>query len=353
MKRLILAVALILLASLPAGAQGLQPQAFVPGHVVLPQVALREGVTVDLSLTVFTNPERCQERTVFAVHGMLHTAAAWGPLAALLLAQPPGLAPCRILALDLPGHGRSSLPSGTLFGELTLDDYVTSVLASVARLQDLGLQPDTLMGHSLGAALVVLAQQRLKTQDSSLRRAYGVRQAVLLGAAVLNPIPQPQWDSGAALAPILAFTTETPEMGRYVAVPVPFWRAFMFLNLATPPQAPAGAPGVAEIVAQGYFGPVGSPVAPESRAMLDGMVPRPSADPGLFGPEAGTRLTMVAYEQDRVVKMDKALAYYAHLTGDQAGVRFVAVGGLDAVHDTHISDPGLLLAAAPWLITAF
>jgi pimeloyl-ACP methyl ester carboxylesterase len=345
MRRLILVVALVLLA-LPVCGQSSPPPAYTASRVILPQVVLHEGVTADLSLTAYSNHhEPCLQGTLLAVHGMLHTAAAWEPLAAALLqTRPRILQPCRILALDLPGHGSSSLPSGALFGELTIDDYVSAVLGTLDRLHQLGIYPDTLVGHSLGGAILVLTQQRLKAADTSLRHAHHVHDVVLLGSAVLNPIAQPQWDSGMALAPIFAFGQESAELGRHVAVPVPFWQAYMFMNLATPPAMPPTAPTVAEIVDRGYFGPKGSPVALESRAMLEGLVPRPSVDALLFGWHEGTRLTMVAYEQDRVVRADKSLDFYKHLTGDADAERFVVIGGPNAVHDTHIADPALLLA---------
>lgn len=342
----------LLLAPFAAAAQ---EGALTKSTVILPGVSLREGVTADLAITIFTNRQApCAGRTVLAVHGMLHTAAAWEPFATALFQRLPlGERPCRVLALDLPGHGLSGLPSGALFGELTLDDYVAAVLGSLDRLHDLGIYPETLVGHSLGGAILPLMQNRLTGNGNNLCRAHGVRNVVLFAAAILNPIPYAQWDSGAALAPFYAQAQESAELGRYIAYPVTLWRNPLFKNLATPPQFAAGTPSVEEIVARGYFGPQGSPVAFESRAMLEGMVPRPSVDALLFEPSSGTALTMVLYEQDRLVSIDKSIAFYTHLTGDTDLVRLVVVPGPNAVHDAHISDPAFVISAMGALVRAF
>lgn len=80
---------------------------------------------------------------VLALHGWLDNAASFDRLAPLL----PDL---RIVALDLPGHGRSQhRPSGFY----TFIDYV----ADVAHVADaLGWQKFALLGHSLGAGVGAL-----------------------------------------------------------------------------------------------------------------------------------------------------------------------------------------------------
>lgn len=313
--------------------------------LVLPGISLREGVTVDLALTIFTNDRYpCPGRSVLAVHGMLHAAAAWEPFTAALFDRLPlGERPCRVMALDLPGHGHSSLPAGALFGELTLDDYVSAVMGSLDRLHELGVYPETLAGHSLGGAILTLMQERLVSSATNLRTAHGVRDVFVLGGAILNPIEYAAWDSGAAFAGFFAYGVESAELGRYIAYPTAMWRNALFKNLATPPQFAVGTPSVEEIIARGYFGEEGSAIAVESRAMLESMVPRPAVDGLLFDSQSGTRLTMVVYEQDRLVTVSRSVQFYTHLTGDTALVRFLAVPGPNSVHDTHISAPAFLI----------
>jgi pimeloyl-ACP methyl ester carboxylesterase len=341
----------LLLAPTLAGAQSMElhgpahSASVASGHattsVVLPGVALREGVTADLHLTVFVDrrDDPC-DRTTFAVHGMLHAAAAWEPLAGALFEQTASSQrPCRVIALDLPGHGRSPLPTGALFGELVFDDYVTAVLSTLDRLRDIGVRPSAIVGHSLGGAMIQFAQQRLAIAGTNLRRAYGVKDAVLLGSAIPEPIPVP----GGSLAALAQFITFTPELGGHVAVPAPVWRVFFFSDLSR--QLAPGAPTAEEIVAHGYS-------SVESLALIQGLTPRAFIEAGVFGPAARTTLTLVAYEQDPIIRPESSQALYVHLTGDASAERFVVVEGPASVHNIHMSAPTLLLQAMTDLATA-
>jgi pimeloyl-ACP methyl ester carboxylesterase len=80
-------------------------------------------------------------RPVLALHGWLDNAATYDLLAPML----PG---CRIVALDLPGHGHSThAPAGAVYPFI---DYVAAVHAVLATL---GWERCALMGHSLGAGV--------------------------------------------------------------------------------------------------------------------------------------------------------------------------------------------------------
>lgn len=82
-----------------------------------------------------------QGRKVLALHGWLDNAGTYDRLAPMLPA-------CRIVALDLPGHGRSShAPQGVLY------PFIDLVAAAHATLDALGWTACTLMGHSLGAGV--------------------------------------------------------------------------------------------------------------------------------------------------------------------------------------------------------
>lgn len=81
---------------------------------------------------------------VLALHGWMDNAATFDALAPLL----PGL---RIVALDLPGHGRSEHRGP---GSYYFLDYVADALAAADAL---GWERFSLLGHSLGAGVSVLA----------------------------------------------------------------------------------------------------------------------------------------------------------------------------------------------------
>ncbi|MBS0432431.1 MAG: alpha/beta fold hydrolase [Proteobacteria bacterium] len=83
---------------------------------------------------------------VLALHGWLDNAAGFAAVA-------PLLAEChRVIALDLPGHGRSAhLPSGVARYHAT--DYVDHVLNAADALR---LDRFALLGHSLGAGVASL-----------------------------------------------------------------------------------------------------------------------------------------------------------------------------------------------------
>ncbi len=81
---------------------------------------------------------------VLALHGWLDNAATFARLAPLL----PGL---DLVALDLPGHGRSDRrPEGACYHFI---DWVADVLAAA---DVLGWQQFSLLGHSMGAGIATL-----------------------------------------------------------------------------------------------------------------------------------------------------------------------------------------------------
>lgn len=84
---------------------------------------------------------------VLCVHGLGSSHAAWGPLALALSSTH------RVLAVDLPGHGRSPAD-----GRSTAVKDAGGVLERVVQRLDAG--PLTLVGHSMGAAVAVLAAAR-------------------------------------------------------------------------------------------------------------------------------------------------------------------------------------------------
>lgn len=93
-------------------------------------------------------------RPVLALHGWLDNAASFAPLA-------PYLDGCRLVALELAGHGHSEHRPG--FGHYHYADYLDDTLAAADAL---GWEQFTLLGHSLGAGIAplvaVMAPERVQ-----------------------------------------------------------------------------------------------------------------------------------------------------------------------------------------------
>lgn len=85
-------------------------------------------------------------RPLLALHGWLDNGASFTPLAAALPER-------RVIALDLPGHGRSAhLPSGPYVQY----NFTGSVPIVLAAADALGLERFDLLGHSMGAGIASL-----------------------------------------------------------------------------------------------------------------------------------------------------------------------------------------------------
>lgn len=341
----------------PLGAGAAAPRA--PSHalaaalpaadtdLVLPQVPLRPGVTVDLHLKVFVDEARqaaapcAAPKVVLAVHGFAHTAATWARYADARFAEPEGR-PCAVLALDMPGHGGSSLPQGLLFGELTLDDYATALLAALDALQGSAFAPTELVGHSQGGLLIQMAQQRRVDEGSSLRQADGIAEVELLASAFPAGLPWSFAESGAAAALLGSLIVPAdPVLGPHVAVPAGLWPVLFFSNLSA--QVAPGAPTAAEAAANGWIAP-----APLYASLqLVGAPPfgRPLVAEGVFAGRYGTRLSVVTFEQDQLIRPAEGQALMRHLTGGENGQIFIVVPGTYAVHDLYLSDPAAILRA--------
>ncbi len=311
------------------------------GDIAIRGVVLRPGVTVDVHLSVFANPRgQCEGKTILAVPGAAHTAATWAPFAeALFERRPGGRKFCGLVALDPPGHGRSGLPRGLLFGELTLDDYATVLLSTLQRLSHLGIRPHTVVAHSQGGLVVQLAQQRLAEAGTSLRRAFHVKRLLLFASAGPAPIPWAFVDGGAAGPLLKAFLTSDAVLGTHFALPDAFWVTLAFADLTG--TIVTGAPTPAEVAARGWNAP-GPGVA---TLQLVGAPPfaRPRVAAGVFDPARGTRLLVVSYEQDPLIRPDENRLLYEHLTDDPSGALFLEVSGPGTVHDLHVADPQRLL----------
>ncbi len=133
-------------------------------------------------------------RPVVLVHGVGGRAAVWQP-------QLDGLADvARLVALDLPGHGRSAGPSCR-----SIDDYAAAV---VGVLDALDLGAVVLVGHSMGGAIgQVLALAHPGRVAGLVLVATGARLRVLPRIFDLFRADPPL---GCRLVGSLAYSPETP-----------------------------------------------------------------------------------------------------------------------------------------------
>ncbi|WAS91117.1 alpha/beta fold hydrolase [Nannocystis punicea] len=307
-----------------------------PG-ILLADVALRPGVTVDLFVNVYGHlgsaghAKKCQ----FAVHGGVFAAASWRPYAEAL-----GEDAC-VLVVDLPLRGNSGSPKGAQFGDLDLFDYVTAIEEVLERLDDRKIRPRTILGHSMGGTLVQMLQQRLFAEGSSLRKRFGIREAILVASDLPAEVPWALGDSGDLSGLIEAFAVDEPGLGLLFEIPVSLWPAFYFTDRDNNVVPGALTP---EEIEAGGFNALGEPL--RAIHQLNGTGPftsRPSAQADLF--EKGTRLRAIAYEEDIYVQLAESETLYRHLTGDATSSCFVPVLGPGAVHVLQFSDPQALVDA--------
>lgn len=307
-----------------------------PGFL-LEDVQLRPGVTVDLFVNLYGTLDKPSKskHCHFAVHGGVFAAASWRPYAEAL-----GEDAC-VLVTDMPVRGNSGVPQGALFGDLDLFDYVTAIEEVLERLDDRKIRPRTILGHSMGGTLVQMLQQRLVDQGSSLRKRFGIREAILVASDLPAEVPWALGDSGDLSGLIQAFAVEEPAFGQLFEIPVSLWPAFYFTNRDNDVVPGALTP---EQIEAGGFNALGEPL--RAIHQLNGTGPfasRPSADADLF--ERGTRLRAIAYEEDIYVQLAESETLYQHLTGDSAARCFVPVLGPDTVHVLQFSNPQALVDA--------
>lgn len=305
-------------------------------------VQLRGGST-EICADVHDNPRAPLGTTVLAVHGFTGTAATWQPLVNAMfndsiLRRSVG----RVIAIDLPGHGDSSLPFGLpggLFGDLLIQDYVGVLLQAIDILRAQGLGARTVLGHSMGGLIIQSAQETLLAQQSSLA-AHGVLGAILLAPVPVANVP---WApaSSSNLSPFVVFT---PELGAYLDIPP----ALLAQSAGFRTFAGTLVPGVPDATTmEAYVG-----LEPLNVGLqLGGQIPRPSAREGAFATVRGTVLSVISLSQDLLVPATFLGALYVHLLGRQ-GLLYRPVVSPLAAHNMHITDPmGLLteLRSLPYM----
>jgi pimeloyl-ACP methyl ester carboxylesterase len=345
-----------LLAASPASAH---PQgddlddAFAGGapsaqDVFLDGVELRPGVTATIHLRVLSRPTPGSCHTaIVAVPGAATSATSLVDTGEAILASPggddDGEGACRFIVVDLPGHGESPPPVGALFGDLGIEDYCAALLGTLDRLEDRGIHTTTLMGHSMGGMVVQRAQQLLVDRGSSLREAHDVKHVVLLAPGA--------WPGGASCA-LCVNTQFAAALGQFVVFDpslgliLPRLPGAVYLELAF--SRPDGtvatdAPTPAEVDARGFS--TDESVAAIQEFLAAPPIPRPNLDPGIFSSDFGTKLDVIAFQQDTLVLPSEAEANYQYMTGESPEHGFTTVDGENAVHSMPMYNAAEMLAA--------
>ena len=350
--------------------------------VMLADVELRPGVTVDLHVRVFVNEEQpCQGRTVLLVPGAWGSAdvAAWTPFTeALFTDNQAGRKGCRVAILDLPGHGLSGLPEGgPLLGELTQTDYAAALIGALEQLPDWGVKPKTVLAYSMGGIVTALAQQALIDRGTNLRKAFNVQKVVLL-----SPVPPAEtpWAVADAFGPFydgFYFCYTGPGGG---VIPgcelidtepdgdVDYFDFQAFdptvrwdCDPDTTPLGPLGGfpdPLPAPVV-EGLCDPITQygdtfldfgthESATAIYEILGGFqYQRPSVDPGIFKRRHKTTLFSIGLENDLTILPTETAASYVHYADDPGLSGYVMVTGPTTDHSMIFIDPeGLLVGIA-------
>ncbi len=317
----------------------------VPAHEDLSfSVGLRGTGSVTIHADVYNNPANHGLITILAVHGFTERGSMFQPLASAIFADHIlGLAVKRIIAIDMPAHGGSgvpTLPSPLKFGDLLIEDDVSVLIESIDALKTLGKGAQIVMGHSMGGLEIQAAQETLLAQNSSLAK-HGVVGAILIDAV---PARGTQWTQ--LVAPdYTPFVTTDPVLGTILNLPAalePQAGGFTTLAGTIVPNAPSAA----TVVANNWVGP--EPIT-TTLELVGTSAPlwRPFVRQNAFALSHGTVLTVISGSQDVLTPAVDQPLLYTYLTGMNATgtTLYRPVVADDAVHSMFVSNPTGLLAA--------
>jgi pimeloyl-ACP methyl ester carboxylesterase len=312
-------------------------------------VTVRGTGKVTLHASVYVNDKALGQTNLLAVHGLSETGFTFAPLAqAIFDDRTVGRTVHRLVAIDLPGHGDSTfptgLPTGVHFGDLTIDDNVDVVLQAIDALGAKRLAPRVIIGHSMGGLEVQAAQQALLAKGSSLA-AHGI-----FGAVLLAPVPPHGRPWTPATSDPSAFIVNDPALGSYLSLTPDAFVPQAFLT--SKGTVATDAPTPAEVAAGRYVGPeplitllqlIEQPIPlPDDTTTT---IPRPSVDAGAFSLRHGTLATVVSFSEDVLVPAADLAQLYPYLTGDRRSILYRPVVGPNAVHATYISEPDVVVEA--------
>ncbi|MEW6732203.1 MAG: alpha/beta fold hydrolase, partial [Acidobacteriota bacterium] len=321
---------------LVAGLGGWQATAAQTNDVVKFTIQLRDNVTVEMGAIVLKNSKKAKKgATILVLNGTGQTANTFRPLAASLFSKKTSSKVAQVILLDYPGHGNSGLPmpSTTLkFGDLTVADYVSALLRSLEKLAAMQLKPNVLLGHSLGAEIIQLAQQRLTSQGTNLKQSFGISGAIFLVPDIAGPLP---WAFTANAGPVVApLIRNDPNLGMILDIPASVFVDLFYRDRQGRLIANATTPD--EAVAKGFISFDSATLGAE----LLGLPPftqRPQLSEGIFDTSSGTAAGLLAFAQDGLyVFPDEHRNLYTFLTRDQNLRLFFTINDPDSVHNIHV-----------------
>ena len=354
--------------------------------LVLSDIDLGGGSTADIHVESFEsnsafcnglNQDSLNLHTIFAVHGLSGSAGAWQNLSNALFANnPTGGVVCKVLAIEMPGHGGSGLPTPILFGELSHINYANAILNSLTELAQQGIRPISIISHSNGALNIQVAQQLLVNLGTNFAQEYGIEKITFLAGIPSAPISWPLADTtGDALEALAAcysgFDVVVPPLTPECQV---FdddtdgdvdWNDIQAIDMSgiifdcdplTVPvgisEAPNTPPGNGScedpttlgdrLPGVGFFEPEPLNII---RAVFDALPQmRPATNPGIFG-GLGATLQVIAFEMDTTVGPPSVHQnLFNHLINGTNGVFFL-VEGPDTNHGFFDIDPEGFLEA--------
>jgi pimeloyl-ACP methyl ester carboxylesterase len=312
---------------------------------VRPRGLGKPAVYVKVNTDTLTNPNPGSGGvTILTVHGMAHTGNSFIPLSGELFAnQPNGIRVKRVINLDLPGHGSSTLlpkKMSVKFGDLTIDDYARVLTATLDHYRGAS-KPTVLFGHSMGGLVIQVAQEQLLNEGKNLR-SKSITDVIVIASASPSAVPDPFLESGAGIGLLSYYTQpEDPTLGTYVSIDPGSFLTFFYTTDAAGDFAP-GTPSFEQLAAAGYQSDESYTAAVQTVGLA---AMRPAVRTGAFAPEMGTRLKVMVGNHDPFNDPAQHADLYRYLTGDASLTDFIVIDDPYAVHDQLISDPGAIINA--------
>jgi pimeloyl-ACP methyl ester carboxylesterase len=365
--RIITTICILFLMTVPVFAN--QSEDF---DITFQNIELRPGVIIDLHVAVYVNEDHhCDDKTILTVHGANLDATMWSGFAEAIFDQnPTGSKVCKVAAIDMPGHGGSILHGGgPLFGQLTVYDYTQSLLAALENLPGYGVQPKSIIGYSMGGAVVILAQQMLTDSGTNLRSEFNIKTIVLLAPSPPEGFPFILADQFSPFSNLFYFCYSGEggglKSGMCATIDVDMDGDVDFSDFAfvfpeakfdcdatsTPlgiPPLPAPPPGLCDPLTglgDTVFRLGGYESATVYLQLSGGFqYQRPQIDADIFGSIARSQLQIVSFENDVDVASEQ-IALYEHLTGDFSDQGHVTVEGSNATHAMPVIYPSQMLGA--------
>jgi len=306
--------------------------------------------TAKIHAGIYKNPNPYQGfLTVLAVHGLTEVGSMYEPLAKAIFADPAlKHVVKRVVAIDLPGKGKSSAPSpvSQMFGNLLIEDNILVIIQVISQMRASGHGPQVVIGHSMGGLALQGAQEMLLSKGSSLAKL-GVYSAVLMAAV---PAYGATWTQLPG-ADVSAYIGPDATLGYIFNMPVAMCGySGGFTPLSNPLSVIPAAPSPQTCIANGWMGPEPAKTLFQLVGGLSAAygINRPYARPKAFELKNGTALTVIGFSQDVLAPIVDQPGLYTYLTGLKSDGPFSLyrpVVAADAVHSMFVSNPTGMLHA--------